>query len=84
MFNIIRDDLYYVPIENLNLSVKTLNLLKRTGITSVGDCLDIYEFSNSGITAQIRFDIKDAIDSEVINSIIEYLHDYHLISKYKK
>ena len=34
---------YEIPIENLDLSVRVFNSLKRTGITSVGEVLDMLE-----------------------------------------
>ena len=35
--------MYEIPIENLDLSVRVFNSLKRTGITSVGEVLDMIE-----------------------------------------
>lgn len=36
-------EIYDVPIENLDLSVRVFNSLKRTGITTVGEVLDMLE-----------------------------------------
>jgi DNA-directed RNA polymerase subunit alpha len=36
-------EVYEVPIENLDLSVRVFNSLKRTGITNVGEVLDMLE-----------------------------------------
>ena len=36
-------EVYEIPIENLDLSVRVFNSLKRTGITSVGEVLDMIE-----------------------------------------
>ena len=36
-------EVYEIPIENLDLSVRVFNSLKRTGITSVGEVLDMLE-----------------------------------------
>lgn len=36
-------EVYEIPIENLDLSVRVFNALKRTGITSVGEVLDTME-----------------------------------------
>lgn len=36
-------EVYEIPIENLDLSVRVFNSLKRTGITSVGEVLDTLE-----------------------------------------
>jgi DNA-directed RNA polymerase subunit alpha len=35
--------MYETPIENLDLSVRVFNSLKRTGITTVGEVLDMLE-----------------------------------------
>ncbi|MCK5054106.1 MAG: DNA-directed RNA polymerase subunit alpha [Anaerolineales bacterium] len=37
------DEVYEIPIENLDLTVRVFNSLKRTGITSVGEVLDMLE-----------------------------------------
>ncbi|MCK5645817.1 MAG: hypothetical protein KAH97_03505, partial [Anaerolineales bacterium] len=36
-------EMYETPIENLDLSVRVFNSLKRTGITTVGEVLDMLE-----------------------------------------
>jgi DNA-directed RNA polymerase subunit alpha len=36
-------EMYEIPIENLDLSVRVFNSLKRTGITTVGEVLDMLE-----------------------------------------
>jgi len=36
-------EIYDTPIENLDLSVRVFNSLKRTGITTVGEVLDMLE-----------------------------------------
>jgi DNA-directed RNA polymerase subunit alpha len=36
-------EIYETPIENLDLSVRVFNSLKRTGITTVGEVLDMLE-----------------------------------------
>lgn len=36
-------EVYDTPIENLDLSVRVFNSLKRTGITTVGEVLDMLE-----------------------------------------
>ncbi len=36
-------EIYEIPIENLDLTVRVFNSLKRTGITSVGEVLDMLE-----------------------------------------
>jgi DNA-directed RNA polymerase subunit alpha len=39
----IAGEVYEIPIENLDLTVRVFNSLKRTGITSVGEVLDMLE-----------------------------------------
>ena len=34
--------LYEIPVEKLELSTEAIKQLKRTGITSIGDCIDFY------------------------------------------
>jgi DNA-directed RNA polymerase subunit alpha len=36
-------EVYEIPIENLDLTVRVFNSLKRTGITNVGEVLDMLE-----------------------------------------
>jgi len=37
------NEVYEIPIENLDLTVRVFNSLKRTGITTVGEVLDMLE-----------------------------------------
>jgi DNA-directed RNA polymerase subunit alpha len=46
------------PIENLDLSVRVFNSLKRTGITTVGDVLDLLEKGNDAVMAIRNFGEK--------------------------
>jgi DNA-directed RNA polymerase subunit alpha len=39
----VADEVYETPIENLDLTVRVFNSLKRTGITNVGEVLDMLE-----------------------------------------
>jgi DNA-directed RNA polymerase subunit alpha len=39
----VASEVYETPIENLDLSVRVFNSLKRTGITNVGEVLDMLE-----------------------------------------
>jgi hypothetical protein len=41
-------NLYEVPMEMLNLSVRPYNRLRRGGLTSIGDCIDFYWRWRSG------------------------------------
>lgn len=80
MFNIHREDLYDVPIEKLNLTVKTYNILARQGITTVGDVLDLYVRLNYFDGGMITFPstVRNIPSDELIAKILEYLHDNHL------
>jgi hypothetical protein len=53
-----------MPIEELGLSEVAINALKRTGMTTVGDCIDHYHVSaNSMISAPSS--LFKAMDDEV-------------------
>ena len=50
------EHLYDVPIEQLELSAIAITALKRTGITTVGDCVDFYQRgADAMITARHEF-----------------------------
>jgi DNA-directed RNA polymerase subunit alpha len=46
------------PIENLDLSVRVFNSLKRTGITTVGDVLDLLEKGDDAVMSIRNFGEK--------------------------
>ena len=46
------------PIENLDLSVRVFNSLKRTGITTVGDVLDLLEKGEEAVMSIRNFGEK--------------------------
>jgi DNA-directed RNA polymerase subunit alpha len=46
------------PIENLDLSVRVFNSLKRTGITTVGDVLELLEKGNEAVMSIRNFGEK--------------------------
>ncbi|MHB8625194.1 MAG: DNA-directed RNA polymerase subunit alpha [Aggregatilineales bacterium] len=52
------DERYNVPIETLDLSVRVFNSLKRTGITTVGEVLDMLERGNEAMLAIRNFGEK--------------------------
>jgi DNA-directed RNA polymerase alpha subunit len=60
---------YDVPIEELDLSVRVYNCLKRTGITKVGEVLDKMEKGPDEMLAIRNFGIKSLI--ELRNKLIE-------------
>jgi DNA-directed RNA polymerase subunit alpha len=53
-----RPDLYMKPIEELDLSVRVFNSLKRTGITTIGDVLDMLDRGQDAMLAIRNFGEK--------------------------
>jgi DNA-directed RNA polymerase subunit alpha len=51
-------EVYEIPIENLDLSVRVFNSLKRTGITSVGEVLDMLEKGSDAMLSIRNFGEK--------------------------
>lgn len=70
------DRLYTIPVHTLGLTSQTIELLKRVGIESVGDCL---YFHNLGADAliQVPYGLLDAFETEVLSRLREhrYLSD---------
>jgi DNA-directed RNA polymerase subunit alpha len=54
----IPNEIYEVPIEQLDLSVRVFNSLKRTGITRVGEVLDMLEKGDEAMLAIRNFGEK--------------------------
>lgn len=52
------DEVYEIPIENLDLSVRVFNSLKRTGITNVGEILDMLERGSDAMLSIRNFGEK--------------------------
>jgi hypothetical protein len=58
------DYLYTIPIEELGLSDKTIEILKSVGVTFVGDCVD--HFVRAGdVMIEVPFGLLEAMDEEV-------------------
>ena len=51
-------EVYEIPIENLDLSVRVFNSLKRTGITNVGEILDMLERGSDAMLSIRNFGEK--------------------------
>ena len=51
-------EMYDIPIENLDLSVRVFNSLKRTGITTVGEVLDMLEKGSEAMLSIRNFGEK--------------------------
>lgn len=62
------EKLYYVLIEELDLSNSTINILKRQGITTLGDCIDFYSVSRSG-TVQVKYEFAEVMFNEVLDQL---------------
>lgn len=63
------------PIENLDLTVRVFNSLKRTGVTNVGDVLDLLDKGDDAVMAIRNFGEKslDELRQKMIDK--GYLHD---------
>ncbi len=59
-----------MPIENLDLSVRVFNSLKRTGITSVGDVLDLLEKGEDAVMSIRNFGEKS------LDELVEKMQDF--------
>ncbi len=66
------------PIENLDLSVRVFNSLKRTGITTVGDVLDLLEKGDEAVMSIRNFGEKSL--DELRDKMHEkgYMHDENI------
>jgi DNA-directed RNA polymerase subunit alpha len=51
-----------LPIENLDLPVRVFNSLKRTGITTVGDVIDLLDKGEEAILAIRNFGEKSLVE----------------------
>ena len=51
-------EVYEIPIENLDLSVRVFKSLKRTGITNVGEILDMLERGSDAMLSIRNFGEK--------------------------
>lgn len=70
-----KTELYEKPIEELDLSVRVFNSLKRTGITTIGDVLDMLDRGPDAMLAIRNFGEKSL--DELVEKLREkgYLHD---------
>lgn len=65
----IDSEVYETPIENLDLSVRVFNSLKRTGITTVGEVLDMLDKGEEAMLAIRNFGEKS------LEELTERLHE---------
>jgi len=63
------------PIENLDLSVRVFNSLKRTGITTVGDVLELLEKGNEAVMSIRNFGEKSLEELRQKMQEKGFLHD---------
>lgn len=63
------------PIENLDLSVRVFNSLKRTGITTVGDVLELLEKGDDAVMSIRNFGEKSLDELRVRMMEKGFLHD---------
>jgi DNA-directed RNA polymerase subunit alpha len=63
------------PIENLDLSVRVFNSLKRTGITTVGDVLDLLEKGDEAVMSIRNFGEKSLEELRLKMREKNYLRD---------
>ncbi|PJF27509.1 MAG: DNA-directed RNA polymerase subunit alpha, partial [Phototrophicales bacterium] len=67
--------LYEKPIEELDLSVRVFNSLKRTGITTIGDVLDMLDRGPDAMLAIRNFGEKS------LDELIEKLREKNYLKK---
>lgn len=70
-----RPDYYDLPIEGLDLSVRVFNSLKRTGITTIGEVLEILSKGEDAMLAIRNFGDKS------LNELIERLREKNYITE---
>lgn len=76
----IPNELYDTPIEQLDLSVRVFNSLKRTGITKVGEMLDMLDRGEETMLAIRNFGEKSLDELKKQLRTKGYLHDQEVIS----
>lgn len=72
MTDLSREELYEIPIERLNMSVKAINVCLRTGANSVGDCIDAamnYFFPELSHMGQGRWNFWEIIPTDIIPAL---------------
>ena len=66
----------YEPVEILRLSEEGVNALKRTGITSIGDCIYGYKIWTSGSMISLRGSIIKVILGELRIKLMQHNYWY--------
>ena len=62
------NNLYDIPIQQLDLAANTIELLESVGITSIGDCLDFLE-RGAGATITVPNGLIDAMYTDVVQKL---------------
>jgi DNA-directed RNA polymerase subunit alpha len=70
-----KPDFYELPIEGLDLSVRVFNSLKRTGITTIGEVLDILDKGEDAMLAIRNFGDKS------LNELVDKLREKGYIAE---
>ena len=71
----IPNEVYDTPIEQLDLSVRVFNSLKRTGITKIGEMLDMLERGEETMLAIRNFGEKSLDELKTQLRVKGYLKD---------
>ncbi len=58
--------LYQIPIEQLNLTVKTLNVCFRQGVATIGDAIDAVEMLHDGFGTSTSLVFQETLLNEVL------------------
>ena len=65
------DALYETPVESLGLSEAAIKAVKRTGITTVGDCVDFFARLN-GAMIDAPFGFFEVMETQVLPKLEEH------------
>ncbi len=73
--------LYQIPIEQLNLTVKTLNICLRQGVTTIRDAIDAVEMLPDGVGTSTSLVFQETMLEKVLPELIK--HGYLEEEKFK-
>ncbi len=68
-------EIYETPLEQLDLSVRVFNALRRTGITSVGEVLEMLEAGNDALLTIRNFGKKS------LTELLEHLREHGFLEE---
>ena len=75
--------LYDVSIDTLGLSDEAVAPLKRTGIVTIGDCIDFIGQIEGGMPIYARADVISAVIDAVKPALIEHGHGHYIEEVHK-